>query len=427
MPQENNFIHSKYSRADPGSRVTYLTLNAGPPVNSPEWKESMAQAGEILHKAGVAAVLFVYGSHLGSDLYGSARLDEAGGLKRGYSRGIPGLESLLSLLKPEAHYPEMTDERLCPPFQDQDDTKTSLDALVGDTANISAEYLMNFTEGVNQALPRPIPCQRYLWSSLHHHLGRTEGALALFDYLQSMATNLSLDSGRKILILAYGHAGLVLALLSNFLAPEEASVRQTIFEILETYYKDHHPSSPALSSLHQLRDVLKKQGPKNYPTLDVVTFGTPIRYGWDTDGITNLLHWANHRPIRQDKKDWLAKMEFPQVAWELSTAVGGDYVQQLAVAGTDAVPSSPHEQEINQTLHELLEPFDGFERWLECARRATRCHNDGQCLLVDFQDASQDPPNRHLYGHACYTRQSGMLFQIQEIIKHLYSTSPREG
>ena len=33
--------------------------------------------------------------------------------------------------------------------------------------------------------------------------------------------------------------------------------------------------------------------------LDLVTFGTPIRYGWDTAGYQHLLHFVNHRPGRR--------------------------------------------------------------------------------------------------------------------------------
>ena len=103
MPKENNFQHSKYSRSDPAERVDYRTLEPGAPPHSLAWKEELALAGETLVREGVRAILLVYGCCFGSDLFGSARLDEAGGLKRGYSRGIPGLETLLGALRPGSH------------------------------------------------------------------------------------------------------------------------------------------------------------------------------------------------------------------------------------------------------------------------------------------------------------------------------------
>jgi hypothetical protein len=74
-------------------------------------------------------------------------------------------------------------------------------------------------------------------------------------------------------------------------------------------------------------------------------------------------------------------------------------------------------------LWEVLEPYEGFERWLECARKGIRCPQDGRCLLVDYKDADTTPtptPSHHLFGHAGYTRLNAMLFTITEIVQALY-------
>jgi hypothetical protein len=157
--------------------------------------------------------------------------------------------------------------------------------------------------------------------------------------------------------------------------------------------------------------------------LDVVTLGTPIRYGWDPSTLGALLHIVNHRPLRADGKRWLAKMELPQIVWELPAALGGDYVQHLAVAGSDALPHRPEEEVANKLLWELLEPYDGFERWLECARRCVRCPKDGACLLVDYGDAGASNPMDHVFGHACYSRVDTMLFTMTEIVNTLYPST----
>jgi len=78
-----------------------------------------------------------------------------------------------------------------------------------------------------------------------------------------------------------------------------------------------------------------------------------------------LLHIVNHRNLRTDNKTWLAKMELPQVTMEMPIAWGGDYVQTLAVAGSDAVPTTDAAKTVNKTVWEMVEPYDGFERWLE--------------------------------------------------------------
>ena len=186
------------------------------------------------------------------------------------------------------------------------------------------------------------------------------------------------------------------------------------------FYEQLETPSAAVQHLQELDRLLAGNQFAAWPSLDVVTLGTPIRYGWDTDSLGKLLHVVNHRPIRQDGKRWLAKMELPQVVMEMPMASGGDYVHQLAVAGTDAVPASPWEVELDQAIRENLEPYDGFERWLECARRVTRCPTDGQCLLIDYHDATGAAPDEHLFGHAYYTRLDALLFQTSRIVETLY-------
>ena len=418
MPKENNFLHAKYSRSDPGDRAMYASFEPGAPPFSPAWHDELGRLGTRMWDAGVRAILLVYGSYLGADLFGSGRLDEVGGLKRGYSRGIPGLESLLAALRPNDYQRSSQDASCHPPFVNEDSVKTTLDTLLNDKANFSEQYVNALRDGLASA--HGLVVQRHLWSSLHHHPGRMEGALALLHELNHLKAQQDLHAGDRILIVAHGHAGQLPALLSNLTAPEESSVRETVFETLASFYEQRESPSVSVQHLQELDRLLAENQFAAWPSLDVVTLGTPIRYGWDTDGLSQLLHVVNHRPIRQDGKRWLAKMELPQVVMEMPMASGGDYVHQLAVAGTDVVPASPWEVELDQALRENLEPYDGFERWLECARRVTRCPNDGQCLLIDYHDATGGSPEEHLFGHACYTRLDALLFQTGYIVDTFY-------
>ena len=419
MPRGNNFLHSKYSRSDPGHRVRYLTFEPGAPAFSPPWHDALGGLGKSIWDAGVRVVLLVYGSYLGADLFGSGRLDEAGGLKRGYSRGIPGLESLLAALRPNEYQRSPRNPSCKPPFANDEACKTKLDDLLNDKGNFSGHYVKALQDGLTSSHALPLAVRRHLWSSRHHHLGRMEGALALLHELSHLKTQKDLHANNRMLIVAHGHAGQLPALLSNLIAPGEASVRETVFETLAHYYEQMDSPSASIQHLQELDRLLAENQFEAWPSLDVVTLGTPIRYGWDTDGIGKLLHVVNHRPIRQDGKRWLAKMELPQIVMEMPMASGGDYVHQLAVAGTDAVPASPWEEELNQALRENLEPYDGFERWLECTRRVTRCPNDGECLLIDY-GATDLSPQEHLFGHTCYTRLNALLFQTSHIMETLY-------
>jgi hypothetical protein len=97
--------------------------------------------------------------------------------------------------------------------------------------------------------------------------------------------------------------------------------------------------------------------------------------------------------------------------------------QELAVAGSDAMSATEAAKAANKALWEMVEPYDGFERWLECARRAVRFPSEGRCLLAGYKDCTGSTNARdHYYGHAAYTRLNGMLFNTSEIVKVLYET-----
>ena len=415
MPVGNNFQHSEYDRKDPGERVAYRELPAGAPAGSPAWLDAMAGHGKQLAGAGVQAVVFLHGSHLGSDLFGMGRLDEAGGLKRGYSRGIPGMEALLALMRQETNGVSAMPGGAGPPYADDDATRKLLDEQAGDAGNFTNAYVELFKKAVNRDVPRPMHGVRILWSCEQHHLGRTEAAVRLLHRLRALCAEHDLGAGDRILVQAHGQAGLVMALLANLLAPGKSAVREAVLANLKAAVQNGEIA--LLESLGPGGSLL------NGATPDVVTFGTPVRYGWDPSGLGRLLHVVNHRPMRADGKRWLAKMELPQITMEMPIAWGGDYVQQLAIAGSEAVTSSEQAKAVNKALWELLEPWEGFERWLECARKSVRCQNDGRCLLVDYKDSTGSTSARdHLYGHAAYTRMNAMLFNTGEIVQALYAT-----
>jgi hypothetical protein len=421
MPQSNNFQHAQYSRSNPGERVSYPTFEPGALIDSPAWKQAMAKVGGQLSRSHVKGVLFING-HPFSDLFGAARLDEVGGLKRGYSRGISGLESLLALLRPATNGIGRSEDPIHPPLSNDQSTHKALDNLAQEVGNFTTEYVKKFEKGLSGEEGSSIPCSRYVWSSIHHHVGRMEAAIALVEFLQQWGSERTVSKEDRVLLIAHGHAGQVLALLSNLITSGESEARPRMLEILAKYWKACPVEGRSIEQLEALYQVLTEQRFLGGASVDMVTLGTPVRYGWDTDGFGQLLHVVNHRTIRHDGKRWLSKMELPQTAWEMPYQTGGDYVQQLAVAGTDALPDSPEMEQANVDFREILEPYDGFERWLECTRRTTRCPNDGQGVLVEYGvQANEEDPRQHLYGHGCYTQSRGMAFLAKEIANAFYS------
>ena len=421
MPNENNFQHDEMSRKNPGDRIAYRDVSGTAASDSPAWQEGMGAVGSQLSRAGVRLVMFLHGSILGTDVFGLQRLDEVGGLKRGYSRGISGLDSLLAFMREGTNGIGPLPGGLVPPLPNDEATKKLLDEQVGDAANFTRAYVESFRRATTQKAARPLTCVRELWSGENHHLGRAIAACVLLEHVHGFVAEHALGATDRILVEGHGQAGLVLALASNLLCPSQITGRKELFAILRS-----HAQQTALSHLlaifARIEPPLAANSLLNGAALDIVTFGTPVRYGWDPAGIGKLLHLVNHRNLRTDGKTWLSKMELPQITMEMPIAWGGDYVQELAVAGTDAMPASESARAANKAVWELVEPYDGFERWVECARRAVRCPSEGSCLLVDYKDCTGSTNARdHYYGHAAYTRMDAMLFNHIEIVASLYS------
>ena len=259
----------------------------------------------------------------------------------------PGWNPLLALLRAQSNGLVLDSDTLQPPLVNDVQTHKDLDTLAQEIGNFTTDYVESFNQAINQNLKTPIPCLRYVWSSCHHHLGRVEAAIDLMGYLEQWRTDAAVAGDDRILIFAHGHAGQVVALLSNLLSKGEAELRPRVFEILANYWT----KDPAKKGrVDQLENIFSSVTSKDFlggGVLDVVTLGTPVRHGWDTDGVGHLLHIINHRPIRHDGKKWLSKMELPGIAFEMPYLMGGDYVQQLAIAGTDAMPATSEGEQAN--------------------------------------------------------------------------------
>lgn len=422
MPVENNFQHDELSRKNPGERLVITEWTPGGAPDSPEWMEAMTRHGHTMSQSGVRTIMFLHGAIHGTDVFGIQRLDEAGGLKRGYSRGVSGLDALLAAMRQESNGIPRLPGGVTPPLNDDDETKKLLDEQIGDAGNFT-ETAVNLTQrALNTSSTKPLICLRKVWSSEHHHLGRAVAAVKLLSELRAHCDAQHLGSGDRILVQAHGQAGLVLALLSNLLCPSPIAGRGKLFSILATY-AEHIGQADLAATVKRVESLLAAGHPLNGTALDIVTLGQPVRYGWDPSGVGKVLHIVNHRNLRTDNKAWLAKMELPQITMEMPMAWGGDYVQELAVAGSDAVPLTEPAKAANKAIWEMVEPFDGFERWLECARRAVRCPSEGRCLLVDYKDSTGSTnPRDHYYGHAAYTRRHAILFNTSQVVSTLYSS-----
>jgi hypothetical protein len=422
MPIENSFQHDEMSRKNPGERLTVREVAPTALPESRPAQDAMATLGKRLSHAGVRIIVLLHGSIMGTDVFGVQRLDELGGLKRGYSRGVAGLDALLALMRESSNGMSPLPGGLKPPLANDAVTKKLLDEQIGDAGNFTNTYLELMRQLLNRGLDSPIHCVRELWSCEHHHLGRAMAAVSLLERLHNWSETHKLSQGDRILVQAHGQAGLVLALVSNLLCVASSSSRTRLLDLLSIFASQIY--RPDISStIQRVAPLLSNGAILNGATLDVVTLGMPVRYGWDPSGLGKLLHIVNHRSMRTDGKTWLSKMELPQITMEMPIAWGGDYIQELAVAGSDAVPMIEAAKAANKALWELVEPFDGFERWLECARRAVRIPSEGLGILADYKDSTGSTNVRdHYFGHAAYTRLNAMLFNTTAIVQSFYTS-----
>jgi hypothetical protein len=421
MPIENSFQHDEMSRKNPGERLTVREVTPTALPESPPVQDAMAALGKRLSHAGVRVIVLLHGSIMGTDVFGVQRLDELGGLKRGYSRGVAGLDALLALMRESSNGISPLPGWLKPPLANDDATKRLLDEQIGDAGNFTNAYVELMRQSLNRGLDRQIHCVRELWSCEHHHLGRAMAAVSMLGRLCDWSETRKLGQGDRILVQVHGQGGLVLALVSNLLCVASTSSRTRLLDLLSGFASQANRPDIA-STIQRVAPLLSNGTLLNGAMLDVVTCGMPVRYGWDPSGIGKLLHIVNHRNLRTDGKTWLSKMELPQITMEMPIAWGGDYVQELAVACSDAVPTTEAAKAANKALWELVEPFDGFERWLECVRRAVRIPSEGLGILADYKDSTGSTNVRdHYYGHAAYSRLNAMLFNTTEIVHSFYS------
>ena len=137
MPIENSFQHDEMSRKNPGERLTVREVTPTALPESPSGQEAMDTAGKRLSQTGVRVIVLLHGSIMGTDVFGAQRLDELGGLKRGYSRGVTGLDALLALMRESSNGISPLPGGLKPPLANDDATKRLLDEQIGDAGNFT--------------------------------------------------------------------------------------------------------------------------------------------------------------------------------------------------------------------------------------------------------------------------------------------------
>lgn len=338
----------------------------------------LGRAAELLREGGVAKIVLIHGTFAGNDIVG---------LVRQVARFSPSLAGKLSLLG-----------------------KRWFDEFAGEVGNYTASYAQLLSRLINTPSLPPIEVTRFGWSGENHHLGRAGAVMSLIN---SQGSN-SLGPNERVLALAHSHGGNVLAMLSHLIGCDQQD-RAAFFDATRLHYRN--PLTGAID-LPNWDIVSKRLAEAREPRIDVATFGTPLRYRWNTSVCSKLLHFVHHRPLDPQHP---AQAVLPTSIQQVIDAEGGDYVQQLGIAGTDFVTFGFAWREwiVERRMRRMFERGARRRDLIGNLKRGQRISADGTTLLVDYPDSDQQW-RRKLFGHGVYTCHQWLPFHLREIAERFY-------
>lgn len=390
MPPGNRFRHQVYSAERPTAPYELLCgVNATEPA-SPEFETSLAAAGEAFGRARVAAVYCMHGTFAGNDVLG---------LLTELARFAPGLSEVLGQMG-----------------------KRTVDVILGETGNYTPEYVAAFEKALSAGAGRSIPVRLFNWSSQNNHIGRADGAIRLIDELARLAEvlpeeELNADVPFRVVLWGHSHGGNVIALATNLLGAD-AEHRDKFFHASRSFYRPWFWREVDVPVWEAVRQTLSDaEHPLRKVKFDIVTFGTPVRYGWDADGYAKLLHFVHHRVPPHGVEH---QAPVPIEPRRLLAAVDGDYVQQIGIAGSNLAPNPLAVRTLlaDWRLDGFLERDVPKQRLLTRLRHGMRVHQEGQTLLVDYE--VEEGLHRHAAGHAVYTRRKWLPLHCGEVAARFY-------
>ena len=383
MVVELSFPHHTYQNALDDGEHQFIGADEAQGVLDPT---SVDLAGErqALRDAHVRRIILIHGTFAGNDIIG---------VMRELERILPHAADSLRELG-----------------------KRLFDQSMGQVGNYTESFVQTLSQILNPDEDEPIiDVRRHLWSGENHHVGRASGAINLLDGLLQE----SWEPKDRVLVWAHSHGGNLMALLSNLLGSNSQAI-ETFFQATHSHYHDpllHKTDLPAWD--RSRTRLLAGDVRTSLPAIDVVTFGTPPRYRWDTTACPHLLHFVQHRSL--DAAHPL-KAVLPRSIRELSTAAGGDYLQHMGIGGTDFLHSMLAWRSwcAERRLRRILEPGTRRRDLPSHLKRGYRLQLEGKTYLVDYPE-EPGKWNQALLGHGIYTRAEWIPFHLRQIIASLYA------
>jgi hypothetical protein len=399
MSASNAFRHQDYFVTPNEDSFEHVIATELITAESQSFLEVMNTAGKAFHQAGVSRIILVHGTMAGTD---------ALGWYSHWQRVLPRLSKKLKTVY-----------------------KSVVDRLSGDRGNYTTVYAELLREGLNgpalistakgnASVKSPIAVELFNWTSENHHLGRANAAVRLADRVLDCQSN-----GERVMLWGHSHAGNVFAILSNLLADVDSRILKRFFGSTSHFLESTQRIDRATWKRLEERLTRGEHRAARRAGLDLVTFGTPIRYGWNSDGFDNLLHFVNHRPsnsVNPGRSFWPGSIT--QYADSLKGEYG-DFVQQAFIAGTDFPPAiwSWNAWKANRILHRILQGSEHRIREgsrLLKLRHGLRVPDSGYTCLVDY--ATVDVNAKDICGHAVYTELDWMAFHVREIADRFYAS-----
>ncbi len=365
MPLKNHFRHQLYHANEP--TAPWRIIEANYPAQ-PETEAFQSQHSQFATRANeyVDAIWFVHGTFAGNDALGWF-----GQLERLIPAAGPALKNL---------------------------GKKLTDLLAGDSGNFPPAFVDLFQ--------LQLETRRFVWSGENTHSGRCKAAIELLDELLQRV-----HDEPKVMLWGHSHAGNVAALITNLLGAEDW-VRDKFLDLVEPLFPVRDDRMCALS---RVRAAIES-GAADELQLDIVNFGAPISYGWDTAGYRNLLHVVNHIP-QAGQPDWLC----PIVAAgkNLRDGVQGDMVQILGVTGSDFLPwlLNQSTRSVETKLHQFLAPDCSRRDWWSRASLGMRVADEGETVLVSYDNT--DGHASQTVGHSVYTKPEWLGFHL-ELVRQVW-------
>ncbi len=348
-----------------------------------EWNKQMEQLGDVMKGHNVRHVFFTHGTFAGNDPIGINRL----------------LENI----------EETSGKQIFRTGNLRKFTKDTINIFTKDLGNFTEDYKNSF----HKAIRNCIRCELFTWSGENHHAARLIGAVELCQKLAETIMHFNYVINERVILIGHSHAGQIFALLTTLL--EDGDKASELYGVIDS------DSDLDVNTLKENLAVIKNV------CLDIITFGTPVRYRWGKYQKYRLINIINDRN-NNVRIDGVLKTR------------DGDYVQQWATEGTDV--KSVSYSEINDRLDDIMKNrgkifTSEFVRKLKDNTRKDPMYYDGtkvtETFLVDYQDQDDKQTIKRffkfdgiphcvktLFGHGIYTRKKTMLFNTDHIVKNLY-------